>query len=104
MNKNKIWIMAVVVIIMSVCLILVGCGGKSALVGKWQVVNDDDVLEFFKDGTADFAGERGTWKVEKGQLTFSEDGYSETYSYKVSGSTLTISMYGEEMILKKVKR
>jgi len=87
---------------------IAGCGG-SALAGKWAEIKDGEpsgnIMEFFADGTADYAGIKGEWKAEKDQLMCSIWGITVAYTYKISGSTLTlIDDDGSEEIFKKVKK
>ena len=92
---------------------LAGCGGGSALVGKWELVegeNSWETMEFFKDGTIKFEEMDGEWKIDKGRLTLSSPGnyyfedFNVTGKYKISGSTLTIiDDDGGKEIYKKVK-
>jgi predicted small lipoprotein YifL len=77
-----------------------GCGGKSALVGKWvpedgQNISGDFIeerLEFKKDGTGIGDGFTLAWTAEKGRITLKLDiGFGYAYDYKISGSTLTLT-------------
>jgi len=89
-----------------------GCGGGSALVGKWDALEDGkpsgEIMEFLKDGTFTADGMEGEWKAEKGRITFtfpSFFGYTLEYDYKISGSTLTLTDDdGEVEIYQKVKK
>ena len=96
-------------LLLGMVVTLAGCGGGSALVGKWQVVKDgeasDETMEFFKDGTVIIEDSvKGEWKAEKGRLTITVWGMTQTADYKISGSTLTIIDDGDEEIYKKVKK
>ena len=96
-------------LLLGMVAVLAACGGSAALVGKWQEVENGevsgDIMELLKDGTFDYGGIKGEWKAEKGKLTLTFWGESETVDYKVSGSTLTITDDdGEETQYKKVKQ
>jgi len=89
---------------------IAGCAKGSALAGKWEEMRNGepsgDIMELLSDGTADFDGIEGEWKTEKDQIMFSAWGITVTYTYKISGSTLTLidDDDGKEEIYKKVKK
>jgi hypothetical protein len=69
-------------------------GGKSALVGRWELVegttSDDTELELLSDGTGRVDKSLAiTWKVEKDRFHMMNPLVAISYSYKVQGSTLT---------------
>jgi hypothetical protein len=85
-----------------------GCGGRSALIGRWEEINEGPytaaVLEFFPDGNVDFDGLTVEWKVEKGRLALSFIDMTQTVNYSISGSTLTLTDDdGLEMKFKKLE-
>ena len=105
MDKRKV-ISTIVTMLLLVGLIatLAGCGGKAALIGRWEEEGSgNEFLEFFRDGTVNFDGIKAEWKVEKNRLTFTVLGMMETVDYKVSGSRLTLSDDGESSSFRKVK-
>ena len=101
-------------LLLGIMVTFVGCGEGSALVGKWEgegykVYGQEelakDTIEFFKDGTVIFGSKKLEWKISKDQLILSEYSYVQTYNYKISGSTLTLTDDGgDEEIYKKVKK
>lgn len=92
---NRLFTIVTVLLIAGLIVTITGCGGRGALVGKWQESSDGEIIELFKDGTASIDGEEFAWKAEKGQLTITISYFglssSETVAYKVSGSTLTLT-------------
>jgi len=88
---------------------IAGCGGGSVLAGRWEEIRNGepsgDIMEFLSDGTADYGGIKGEWKTEKDRLNCSIWGITVTYTYKISGSTLTlIDDEDDETVYKKVKK
>ena len=117
-GKGKyIPLLIIAVLLLSGMIAIAGCGGSSALEGKWAFLNEDMspsdkyYIEFFSDGTAKmfiFQLIYYNWKVEKGQLILTEynGGTRITLEYKISGSTLTIPDLLKENVnpqLKKIK-
>ena len=90
---------------MALGLVLMSCnvvGGKSALVGRWELIEgptrgNPENLELLKDGTG--VGDDGvggmTWKVENGRFYLTPPAFyhynAAAWDYKVSGSTLTLT-------------
>jgi hypothetical protein len=79
-------------------LILAGCGGSSALAGKWVPEEahygpgGDGSMELSKDGTGIANGVAITWKVEKGRLVLKHDLQGTfSFAYKLSGASLTLT-------------
>ena len=113
MKKTTIRIAAILLIAV-MGLNLVACGGKSALVGKWEIEDSgmkmiweftkDDKLIMSIDGYEDFATE-GTYKVKGNKITVSFDGEDANEgTFKVKGDTLTITVDDESQEFKKVKK
>jgi uncharacterized protein (TIGR02145 family) len=72
-------------------------GGKSALAGRWELVggpakdNPED-MELLNDGTGIIDKNGITYKTESGRFYVTrQSGGAESYSYKVSGSELTLT-------------
>ena len=80
------------------------CGSsETTVVGKWQLVNDDELVEFYNDGTAGFAnlgpfdlsGEGTYALIDKSHMRISRTNFlggqdSETYEFKIEGDRLTL--------------
>ena len=84
---------------------------NSTLIGMWENEGDGylNFVEFFSDGTTSFehAGNKIEWKTDKDQLIFSgtmmDDSYTETFGYKIFGSTLTLTPPdGDKQIFNKI--
>jgi uncharacterized protein (TIGR02145 family) len=96
---NKITLAASILLTMAFTFtICEAAGGKSALVGRWESdKSTKDYMEFLSDGTGIVSmGSKSiaiTWKVEKDRLyvTKSRSKEVKSFSYKISGSTLTIT-------------
>ena len=101
------------IVLLLITLYFVSCTGasSSALVGKWITEEGQDFwiksIEFFKDGSALVNAEGTTWVAkENGYLKIpglSGFGLSDEFPYKISGSTLTITYFGHEYRLQKIK-
>jgi len=95
MGKGKtVSAIVAMVLLLGITAVITGCGGRSALIGRWEEEGkpDGEFLEFFKDGTADLDGMPVEWEAKKGRLAFSFFGMSQVIiSYKISGSTLTLT-------------
>ncbi|MDR0517226.1 MAG: fibrobacter succinogenes major paralogous domain-containing protein [Fibromonadaceae bacterium] len=85
-------------LVLAMVLTFIACeaaSGKSALVGKWGLVmgpakdNPED-MELLGDGTGVVDKARVTWKVEKDSFYMINPLVTESWSYKVSGSTLSL--------------
>jgi hypothetical protein len=95
---NKIFKTEMTVIALVLIFVFVSCGGNnSKLAGNWVDEDGEIILELFKDGTGRMEGERITWKDEKNRLIITDEewGDSETFYYKLSGSTLTFTEGGD---------
>lgn len=101
MNKKSRVKKIFVLILMFACVVtvLTGCG-RNRLVGAWELEEAVGIsrsllaerVEFFSDGRGVMDGHFGfTWSAERGRLVITSPwGGAHVYSYRVSGSTLTI--------------
>jgi hypothetical protein len=92
---------AMVMVLIMVCVMsgLIGCG-RSNLVGAWELEDAVGIsrsqlaqrVEFFSDGRGVMDGMHGfTWSSEGGRVVITSFwGGAYVYSYRISGSTLTI--------------
>jgi TonB family protein len=81
--------------------------GKSALVGRWQLVEGRGLggMELLNDGTGIVNGEGITWKVEKDRFYVTGSSSAFSCSYKISGSVLKLIMdNGDVAILNKIEK
>jgi hypothetical protein len=77
----------------------VGCNGSaSAIAGKWIPESGGsaprglpDNMELFKDGKGIVEGVGINWKLENGRLYIIHPLIASSWSYKISGSTLTLT-------------
>jgi hypothetical protein len=79
---------------LTVLALLVSCGGgKSALVGRWLLVEGRafDSAEFLTDGTGIVDGNEVSWKVEKNRLFVSQSQQVLSFDYQLAGSKLTLT-------------
>ena len=95
-------------LLLGIIATLVGCGGGSSLVGRWELENGPQSsvkkIEFFSDGTGNMDGTKIEWKAEKGQVMVSAFSQAQTESYKISGSTVTFrDDEGSESCYRKIK-
>ena len=91
-------IIAVAVVVMGT---LAGCGsGGSSLVGAWQLEDAVGIsrellaerVEYFSDGRASVDGVSVTWSTDGNRLmTVSPWGDANVYTFRISGSILTIT-------------
>ena len=67
----------------------------SALVGTWagkvQGYGVEMKLVLNADGTADFEGVAGRWRVQGTKLLLTQEGETSAYDFKLQGSQLTLS-------------
>jgi hypothetical protein len=80
--------------LMVVGLFLVSCGGgKSALLGKWFLVDGrgEDEIEFLEDGKGFVEGDEVTWKTEKDRLDLTLSGRTVSFNYQLADSKLTLT-------------
>ena len=101
-----------------VIVTLIGCGGSSALVGKWVLEEDNFTefsavpsFEFFRDGTGMAIQNSGgglgiTWSLDgnRFRMTYAS-GRSFTFNVRITSSTLTFiaDNDGGSAIFKKQK-
>jgi uncharacterized protein (TIGR02145 family) len=97
MNKVKLSLLTAIFIATALTFFACDKGGKSALVGRWDLVevpvegNPKDI-ELLSDGTGIVDKAGITYKTENGRFYVTrQSGEAESYSYKVSGSTLTLT-------------
>ena len=107
--KNWFKFLGIIALVAVIGFAMVGCGEGSALVGKWEAVENNQVfgetLEFFKDRTVILSeSTKAEWKIDKDRIIISVFGSSLIGNYKISGSTLTLTYDGDEYIYKKVKK
>jgi len=83
-----------ILLLLGIIAAITGCGGRSALIGRWEEINEGPyaaaILEFFSDGNVDFDGLTVEWKVKKGRLMLSFFDNTQTVNYKITDSTLTL--------------
>jgi len=108
----------IVLVMMSIVAALTGCGGKSPLVGRWESPAGQYgsfTMEFFSNGSVrlsppEVAMREGatptnaTWTTDGNRLSISVGDSSTVATFKISGSTLTITDEGGEVTTyKKIK-
>jgi len=100
-----------IAIIVVVCLLVAGCGGKNPLVGKWTDTKMGIMtFEFTADGKMSMGAmgttQSGIYKVEGNKLTMTQGtkgGASVTQPFSISGDTLTIGEGQGALTLKRAK-
>lgn len=115
-SKKEICIGTAVFLVIVIILVIIGVvtnGGSqdssapSKLIGQWQVVDDDEYLEFFSDGTCTIGDSHeqqgGTYTAEDGRLKIESRWEAETYDYEIRGNTLTISRGGDPIELERIR-
>jgi uncharacterized protein (TIGR02145 family) len=97
-------IVLAVSIMLALAFTLNACdGGKSALVGRWELVegttsdNPED-MELLSDGTGIGYKTGITWKVEKDRFYMTHPLIAKSWGYKLQGSTLTLIMDNGEVL------
>jgi hypothetical protein len=109
MGKGKtVSAIITMLLLLGIIAAIMGCGGRSALLGRWEEINEGPytatILEFFPDGNLDLDGLTVEWKAEKGLLMLSFFDITQTVNYKISDSTLTLFFDdGMEMKFKKLE-
>jgi hypothetical protein len=95
--KKKGLFLGMPVMVLALGLILAGCNdGSSALAGRWHLVegptsgNPED-MELLKDGTGIVDKAGITWKTENGRFYLTHPLVAASWSYTVSGPTLTLT-------------
>ena len=89
-------------------LLVSGCG--SSLVGKWEIEMGQPTygipenLELLKDGTGIIDQMGVTWKTESGRLYATSPLIAGAWNYKISGTTLTLTMDDGRNIMYKKQR
>lgn len=109
MKKMKS-VLAMVLVVASLCTLLVGCGGNSggsdALVGTWVMSQSGisvDLLTLNKDGTGSMLGDtlEIKWSATDKEITLEMDGQKESTSYTLKGNELTLEIEGTSYTLTK---
>lgn len=96
----------ILIISMLLIVILLGCGNNAQkkLIGQWSVEENDNVWEFFKDGTWQVGEEIGEYIiVDDGRLkmTHSIDSRPIIADYSINNKTLTLTFDGNSIVLQK---
>ena len=91
------------VVALFVCMtILVGCGAKKGLVGKWEYKGFSSyVYTFNEDGTGDYSGKKFTYTTEGSKISIKYDGDTEAFetTYEIKDNELNIKdSFGEDTI------
>ena len=86
------------VLVLTLTLLLVACGGGSAaFMGKWSLEqgqptwNNIEEMELLEDGTGLVDGLGVSWKVENNRFHVTHPLKAESWRYKISGTTLTLT-------------
>ena len=101
LKQKKVFIIVGIVVLLLAGWYIVNNTGSNALVGTWELEDAVGIsrsalasqVEFFSDGRAIMDGRTGlTWSSERGRLILTNAlGSADAYSYKISGSILTIT-------------
>ena len=81
-------IMAIILAIV-ICLSLAACvngvtnSAEKALVGKWQSLEEGDIIEFKEDGTGIWSGKEFEWAYEKDEQKYSMTGIGITITFEI---------------------
>lgn len=112
MKKMKS-VLAMVMVVASLCTLLVGCGGGSgsgsdALVGTWVMSESGisvDLMTLNKDGTGTMLGDtlEIKWSATDKEITLEMDGQKESTAYTLKGDELTLEIEGTNYTLTKKK-
>jgi len=99
--KKSVWLVAVLAAGLALSY---GCGsssddssggGGNSIVGTWvSDVDSSVVFTFSSNGGFSVAGEAGSWSTSGGNLTISGGGETITFTYSISGNTLTLGVPG----------
>lgn len=99
----------VLMVITTLCVLLASCGNSADTLTKnswvWEYSGGSDVLEFYDDGTYDWGGwGSGTYSVKDNKLKLDRK-YMRTYTYtfEISGDTLTLSETDSSNVFKLTK-
>ncbi len=98
----KIEKMAITMVVLIVLLHLVSCKGtQSNIIGKWQLADSTEAVEFFKDGTIKIVSDKGA--IVPGKYTFVESDHVKVevetpdkpmtveWKVKISGDEIILS-------------
>ena len=108
MKNKKLWL-GILVITLVFGMMVVGCGGSSALVGRWAIEPGQPTrgiiedMELLKDGTGIIDKMGVTWKTESGRIYFTASLGASACDYKISGTTLTLTYDNGQSITYKKK-
>jgi hypothetical protein len=101
MAKKSLFV-GMLAIALALGLVLAGCSGSSALVGKWVPESGGSTLELLKDGIGITGNQSFTWVAQKGRLIITQGTNVAAWDYTVSGSILTLTDdNGRSQTLKK---
>jgi hypothetical protein len=95
------------ILALAIAFNLTSCdGGKSALVGRWELREgyNSMYMELLNDGTGILYEYGITWKVENDRLYMTNSNGALSFSYEISGSTLTADNDGKVLKFNKVKK
>ncbi len=99
----------VLIIIAALLILLSACGNSADTLTKnswvWDYSGGSDVLEFYDDGTYDWGGwGSGTYSIKDDKLKLDRK-YMRTYTYtfEISGDTLTLSETDSSNVFKLTK-
>jgi hypothetical protein len=99
---RRIFGLAMLAVLLSFAMVLVGCSSERQLLGRWQ--GGEGTIEFFSDGRGSFDGDNFSWTVSRGRVRFDfGHGDIETVDFRVSGRTLTLPVDGETMSFTRVR-
>ena len=95
--------LAMLAVLLSFGMVLVGCSSERQLLGRWQ--GSDGTVEFFSDGRGSFDGDTFGWTVSRGRVRLDFGSWQyETVRFRVSGSTLTLTFDdGETYSFRRVR-
>ena len=108
-GKSKLFFRTILILLMLAMVVsIAGCSGSnSSLVGRWYLdegptYGNPEDMELLKDGTGIVDGAGISWKTENGRFYLTHPLQAASWSYKVSGKTLTLTDDDDtELIYKK---
>ena len=93
---------ALVVVLFAFATILVGCGAKKGLVGKWQSKDYSSyVYTFNEDGTGDYSGSKFTYTTEGNKISILYENSTAPFesTYEIKDNELNIKdSFGSDTI------
>jgi len=102
MKKNNLFVLGMLAFLLIFSMFLTGCGGRGALIGKWEHQSGDwiyffgesNIVEFKADGKVISHDEENTgdWTISGSeQLRVDPDsGRSRNFTYSINANILTI--------------